>query len=269
MKLMDYQKLFDLTGKVVIITGTNGLLGSENAYCLKQFGATVVCAIRKAEERWNADKEKKGDCYMECDITNTDSVRECFRKVYEKYGHIDVLVNCANNGGSWGDCKSMEIEDLSDETFLNGLAGSALATFRNIREVTPYMKKNGGGSIINYGSMYGVVAPDQRIYDGPRRNGKQCPHYGAGKAGIGQLTRYCASELGPYNIRVNIVVPGTFPGDAAKAMEGFTDRLSYKTMRGKYGEPYEMCGAVLLLASDASSFMTGSTITVDGGWTAW
>ena len=129
------------------------------------------------------------------------------------------------------------------------------------------MRKTGGGSIINYCSMYGVVAPDLRIYgDNPQ---KQPPNYGAGKAGVAQLTRYAAGALAEYNIRVNCVVPGPFPNPKNQDDVRFNEKLATKTMLGRFDKSYELAGAVLLLASDASSFMTGTSITVDGGWTAW
>ena len=144
--------------------------------------------------------------------------------------------------------------------------GSLGVVFRGTREVVPFMKER-GGSIINYCSMYGLVAPDLRIYgDNPQ---KQPPNYGAGKAGVAQFTRYAAGALAGYNIRVNAVTPGPFPNPANQSDAQFNEKLAQKTMLGRFGRSYEMAGPVLLLASDASSFMTGSNIVVDGGWTAW
>ena len=135
-----------------------------------------------------------------------------------------------------------------------------------MREVIPYMKEK-GGSIINFCSMYGLVAPDLRIYgDSPQ---KQPANYGAGKAGVDQITRYAASALAEYGIRVNAVTPGPFPCPANQKDEEFNQKLANKTMLGRFGQSYEIAGPILLLASDASSFMTGANIVVDGGWTAW
>ena len=100
---MDYQKLFDLTGKVIVVTGAYGWLGKENCHCLKQFGATVIPLIRNAEKRWKedagSDTEPLGEEYVECDIKSVDSIREAYRYVAEKYGKIDVLDHCASFGG--------------------------------------------------------------------------------------------------------------------------------------------------------------------------
>ena len=115
--------------------------------------------------------------------------------------------------------------------------------------------------------MYGLVSPDLRIYgDNPQ---KQPPNYGAGKAAVAQVTRYAAGALAEYGIRVNCVTPGPFPAPQNQSDPEFNAKLAAKTMLGRFGKNYEMSGAVVLLASDASAFMTGSNIVVDGGWTAW
>lgn len=261
---MDYKKLFDLTGKVVIVTGGNGYLGAENVKILKDFGATVISTSRSAENtRWEGEENAR-DMFIQCDISSNESVKNCFKTVYEKYGRIDCLVNCASFGAGYG--QGSQLEYMDDETFAKGMEGTINSTFRCIREIVPYMKEN-GGSIINYGSMYGMVSPDLRIYgDNPQ---KQPPNYGAGKAAIEQLTRYAAGALAQYNIRVNCVTPGPFPNPANQTDEAFNKQLANKTMLGRFGQAYEMAGPVLLLASDASTFTTGSNIVVDGGWTAW
>ncbi len=261
---MDYKKLFDLTGKVAVITGGTGYLGAENVKILKDFGATVVNADRCAEETRFEGEAPAYDMFIESDISSTESMANCFKAVYEKYGRIDILVTCACYGAGYG--KGSQLEYMDDETFAKGMEGSINQTFRCIREVVPYMKKT-GGSIINYCSMYGKVSPDLRIYgDNPQ---KQPPNYGPGKAAIEQLTRYAAGALAEYNIRVNCVTPGPFPNPANQNDEAFNKQLANKTMLGRFGQAYEMAGSVLLLASDASTFMTGTNIIVDGGWTAW
>ena len=264
---MDYKKLFDLTGKVCIVTGGMGYLGSENVKILKDFGATVVVTdIRQAEERWaNAQQaDKVGDMFVVCDVSSAESMRECFQTVYDKYGSIDVLVNCACYGGAHG--KNSFLEYMSDDLFNTGVEGTLGVVFRGMREVVPFMKET-GGSIINYCSMYGLVSPDLRIYGDSYQ--RQPAAYGAGKAGVAQVTRYAAGDLAHYGIRVNCVTPGPFPNPANQGDERFNNELAKKTMLERYGQAYEMAGAVLLLASDASSFMTGTNIVVDGGWTAW
>lgn len=262
---MDYKKLFDLTGKICVVTGGMGYLGSENVKALKDFGATVVVTdIRKAENRWANAEQAIGDLFVACDVSSSDSIRECFQIIYDTYGKIDVLINCASYGAGYG--KDSQLEFMDDNTFNRGVDGSLGVVFRGMREVVPFMKEH-GGSIINYCSMYGIVSPDLRIYgDNPQ---KQPPNYGAGKAGVAQITRYAAGALAEYGIRVNCVTPGPFPNPGDQDDDAFNRQLASKTMLGRFGQSYEIAGAVLLLASDASSFMTGSNITIDGGWTAW
>ena len=262
---MDYKKLFDLTGKVCVVTGGTGYLGSANVKCLKDFGATVVVAdLRDREERWENAPKLTADLFIHCDVSSSESIANCFRTVAGTYGRIDVLVNCASYGGAYG--KSSQIDYMPDDVFNRGLDGTAGSVFRGTREVIPYMKEH-GGSIINYCSMYGLVSPDLRIYGD--NSHKQPPNYGAGKAAVDQLTRYCAGALAEYGIRVNAVTPGPFPNPKNQNDAGFNQKLADKTMLGRIGQNYEMAGAVLLLASDASSYMTGANIIVDGGWTAW
>ena len=136
-----------------------------------------------------------------------------------------------------------------------------------MREVVPFMKQNGGGSIINFSSMYGLVSPDLRVYGDSYQ--RQPANYGAGKAAVVQVTRYAACSLAKHNIRVNCVTPGPFPKPVNSTDSELNEKLANHTMLGRLGKNHELAGAVLLLASDASSFMTGSNIVVDGGWTAW
>lgn len=261
---MDYNKLFDMSGKVCVVMGGIGYLGSECVKALKDFGATVISAdLRLNEDRWS-DAAHDADLYLACDVSSSESIRETFRTIGEKYGRIDVLVNAASYGAGYG--KGSQMEFMSDEVFYTGVDGTVGVVFRTMREVIPWMKAR-GGSIVNFGSMYGIVAPDLRIYgDNPQ---KQPPNYGAGKGGVDQITRYAASALSEYNIRVNAVTPGPFPHPTNQTDLEFNKKLANKTMMGRFGVNHEIAGPVLLLASDASSFMTGANIRVDGGWTAW
>ena len=261
---MDYKELFDLSKKICVVTGGTGYLGSECVKALADFGATVVSVSRNTvEQRW-AGASHEADLYLECDVSSSEAIRNCFKTINDKYGRIDVLVNCASYGAGYG--QGSQLEFMSDEVFSKGIDGTIGVVFRTTREVIPYMKEN-GGSIINFGSMYGVVAPDLRMYgDNPQR---QPANYGAGKAAVDQITRYSASALAEFNIRVNSVTPGPFPNPLNQKDIVFNNKLASKTMLGRFGKNYEIAGAVVLLSSEASSFMTGANITVDGGWTAW
>jgi len=263
----DYSKLFDLSGKVCVVTGGIGYIGSQFVEALLAHGGFVAVAdIRESENRWNAGAaaDIKNRKFFHCDVSSTESIRRCFQEVADYAGHIDVLVNCANYCKGHGE--GSQIEYMSDEVFAYGVDGGVGTIFRATREVIPFMKER-GGSIINIASMYGVVSPDPRIYgDNPQKNP---PNYGAGKAAVLQFTRHSGAHLACYGIRVNAITPGSFPNPANQDDVDFNTKLADKAMLGRFGHPGELAGACVLLASDASSFMTGSNITVDGGWTAW
>jgi NAD(P)-dependent dehydrogenase (short-subunit alcohol dehydrogenase family) len=130
------------------------------------------------------------------------------------------------------------------------------------------MKEQQKGSIVNIASMYGVVAPDPELYQGDVSLNNPA-NYGAGKAAIIQFTKYTAAYYAKYGIRANSISPGSFPNPKVQQNASFIKRLSAKSMLGRVGQPQELQGVVILLASDASSYITGQNICVDGGWTAW
>jgi NAD(P)-dependent dehydrogenase (short-subunit alcohol dehydrogenase family) len=262
-----YKDIFTLKEKVVIITGGSGYLGSVITKGLLEFGASVVVFDidnKKTNEIVNNRENKNNFSTLVCDVQDTLSVKEMYRKVSLEIGNIGVLINCAAYVGYSG---SGSVADMDDETWEKGISGTAGSTFRCTREVIPYMEENKGGSIINFGSMYGMVSPDFSVYG--NKGNTNPPNYGSGKAAIIQLTKYCASQLAKKNIRVNCISPGPFPNKQVQANTEFIENLSKKTMLGRIGRPDELIGAVVLLASDASSYMTGANIVVDGGWTAW
>lgn len=257
--------IFSLKNKNVILTGGCGNLGRIMAKHLLDFGANLFIADYFADPL----PELSGSVhYIKCDLTKTESIQDVFEQVERIGGSVDVLINNAAYGGGAGGKKMTKtrMEDFDDETWAYGLDGTVGVTFRCIREVIPFMKRAGGGSIVNIASMYGVVAPDHSIYGDTGNNSPVT--YGAGKAGVVQLTKYSASYLAKDKIRVNCMTPGPFPNlsavdpDLLKILQG-------KTMLGRTGNPEELAGALVLLCSDASSFMTGTNIIVDGGWTAW
>lgn len=262
---MDYSQLFSLRDKVVVITGGSGYLGSAVTKGMLALGARVAVADR-VEPAFLAEWDGQG-LWVSYDAADTDSVKEVFRRTKEKFGKIDALVNCASYGSKAGPESSLE--RMTDEAWQAGVEGALGSVFRCTREAIPYLKENGGGSIVNFSSMYGLVSPDPGIYGDSGANNP--PNYGAGKAGILQFTRYSAAHLAAYGIRVNSVTPGPFP-NMVKSLnqdDAFQQKLMGKTMLGRVGVPADMVGPVILLVSDASAFMTGTNLAVDGGWTAW
>jgi len=192
------------------------------------------------------------------DITDIAALRRFFAG----QDRLDILVNNA---------VSMAVKpfaDLEPADFAATYASQVTAGFESVRAALPALEAavaaHGEASVINIASMYAVVSPDRRLYADP---GQQSPfHYGPAKAGLLQLTRHLAAELGPRKIRVNALTPGPFPRDPETE---FGARLASRTMLGRLGQPDEIGGPLLFLASPASSFVTGSVLAVDGGWTAW
>lgn len=261
---MMYENLFSMVGKAVLITGGSGFLGSAITEALLAFGANVSIADL-TEVVLSNDKDKERYISIACDVSSTPSIQEAFRIHQAAWGRLDVLVNCAYYGAGYG--LDAQLETMSDETWAKGVDGAAGTTFRCIREAIPYLRESQGGAIINIGSMYGIISPDPAIYGDSGANNP--PNYGAGKAAVLQLTRYCAAHLAQYGIRCNSISPGPFPNTKIAQNEDFLAQLNQKTMLRRVGKPHELTGAIMLLASEASSYMTGTNITVDGGWTAW
>lgn len=258
------KNIFDLNGKTVVVMGGSGNLGTAEVDAVATFGANVV-SVHLPEE--NLSETRNNVFHVDADFSDKQAHLAVFERIKRELGSIDVLINnAAYGGGSGGKGLSLEIENFHDEAWYSGIDGNLGLTFRSMREAIPMMKEK-GGSIINIASMYGVVSPDPAIYGDSGSNSPVT--YGVAKAGVLQLTRYAAAHLAKYGIRVNAITPGPFPNEATLANKEFAARLADKTMLKRTGERSEIAGAIVLLASDASTFMTGSNITVDGGWTAW
>ncbi len=265
MKIMatPSNKLFSLENKTALITGGYGHLGTAIAAGLAEAGAAVYVLGRSKEKFETAFKDTASSnlYFQQCDISDTLAVTTAFREVQQKCGRIDVLINNAFYS------KGHHPELLTDEEWAFGIDGNLNSVYRCIREIIPYLKQD-GGRIINVSSMYGIVSPDFKIYeDSP--GFLNPPHYGAAKAGVLQLTRYFACYLGKYNITVNSITPGPFPNEKVQEDKVFMDQLEKKNPLNRIGKPSDLVGAFVYLASDASSFMTGQNMIIDGGWTAW
>lgn len=250
-----------MKGRVAVVTGGYGHLGSGMASGLAEAGATVIVAGKDLQKFRKAFRERGGIMFKKIDISSTASIKKAFRNISRKYGSIDILVNNAIYR------KGTSPEKMTDEEWKRGIDGVLGSVFRCIREVIPYMKKR-GGSIINISSMYGVVSPDFRLYkDHPAFFSP--PDYSAAKAGVIQLTKYYAVYLSKYGIRVNCISPGPFPSREVQKQGKFIGKLKGKVPLARIGRPEDLAGPVVFLASGASSYVTGHNLVVDGGWTAW
>ena len=258
--------LMDLSGKVAIVTGAAGWLGSAMSRSLAEAGARLVVTSRREDQAVAFAASLPGDGHLGLGFSqgDTDSIPSFVAEVVERMDKIDILVNNAY-GGPPADIDTATADDF-DEAYHTGVT----AYFLLARDVALHLRqRKAGGSIINIGSMYGVVASYPEAYEGLGINSP--PNYHGLKGGLVHLTRHLAAYWARDNIRVNCLSPGPFPKMPAidEAHPGFIDRLETKVPLGRMGRPEELKGVVLLLASEAGSYVTGQNILVDGGWTAW
>jgi NAD(P)-dependent dehydrogenase (short-subunit alcohol dehydrogenase family) len=253
---------FNLENKIVLITGGYGYLGKAIVESLTFHNAKVYVLGRDSHKFRSSFKQAMLDTtyFKQCDVSNSASIEKSFENIFNIEGRIDVLINNAFY------LKGQSPENMSDEDWSLGLEGTLSSVFKCIRAVIPYFRKNNKGKIINVSSMYGIVAPDFEIYD-DHPEYLNPPHYGVSKAGIIQMTKYYASYLGKLGITVNTITPGPFPSTVVQKSESFIDELKKRTLLNRIGTPEDLAGAFVYLASDASNFMTGQNIIIDGGWT--
>lgn len=233
------KQIFSLEGKVVLITGAAGIQGPEHIKAFEEAGAKAIGTDIK-------------DATIKMDVTDPESIKTAIDKVMKQYGKIDVLVN---NAGATG-----KMTADWDQIIKVNLTG----TYNCCQIIGPKMQT---GSIINASSIYGLVAPDWSIYESANYNGKPMgvpAAYAASKGGVIALTKYFASFYAP-KIRVNCVTPG---GIFDNQSEVFVKKYSVKTMLNRMANKNEVSGALLYLASDLSSYVTGANIIIDGGLTS-
>lgn len=266
-EIEEVKDIFDLTNKVAVVTGGYGHLGSAMTMALLDKNATVVVAGRtreKFEEKFSSVHNSRL-FFRTIDISDSKSIHNRFNQIKTDFGSLDVLFNNAHYA------KGNVLQGVSDEDWAYTLDGVLGSVYKCIREVMPIMVKQGNGKIINIASMYGIVSPDFSMY-----KGKNCekytnpPHYGSAKAGVIQLTKYYAVELGGKGIQVNAITPGPFPNYTVQEENPeFINRLKNKNPLNKIGKPEDLAGISILLSSSASDFITGQNFVVDGGWTIW
>lgn len=257
--MISYLKQFSLIGKKAFVTGGAGLIGSEIVKALADAGAEVyVLDISTHKSKVFTKNKKIHNLYF--DISDLASLEKGIKLLYTKYKRIDVWVNSAYpRTVDWGN----RVEDLKLESWQKNVDMHLNSYAWISRIVCLIMKKQRAGSLINIGSIYGVVGNDFTIYEG---TGSTSPMaYAAIKGGIVNLTRYLASYFGKYQIRVNTLCPG---GILDKQSKQFVNNYSKRTLLGRMGKASEVATTTLFLASEASSYITGATIMVDGGWTA-
>lgn len=269
---------FDLTGKTAIVTGGAGLLGKYFCYALADFGANIVVADKNGDGAKKLEKEliKKKGCKaigVFCDVTSPDSVKGLIDITLDSYGSIEILHNNASITATTSSdpiAFFASFEDYSLNVWREVMAVNIDGMFLMAQAVGKQMVKQGkGGSIIQTASIYGIMGPDQRIYEGSNYLGRPINTpvaYSTSKTAVVGLTKYLATYWADKNIRVNVLTPG---GVESGQNEEFKRRYSARIPMGRMAEKDEMAGALIYLASDASSYVTGQNIVVDGGLEAW
>jgi NAD(P)-dependent dehydrogenase (short-subunit alcohol dehydrogenase family) len=266
--MTDLPQKFSLENRNVLVTGATGYLGRAMVRGLAKMGATVLVNGRNTERVEELVEElqsvKLAAIPAVFDINDSAAVRKWFVDYGESPLH--GLVNNAYAGGGGS------IETATEDDYRNSYEISLVSAHRLLQEALPSLRAAvescGYASVVNIGSMYGIVSPDQRVY--ANKNVSNPPFYGAAKAALLQWTRYAACEFGCEGIRINAISPGPFPSEGVqKSSPEFVRALAAKVPMGRIGRAEELQGPLSFLISDASSFMNGANLVLDGGWTCW
>ncbi len=272
------RELLDLTGRVAIITGGGGLLGRYHAEAIAEAGGVPVLADIYPERAELAADDVRQACggraeSLFVDVTRKDAVADMLQNVLRQFGRVDILVNNAASNPKVEEADQKEwqrFEQFPLEQWHSDVAVGLTGVFLCSQVVGGFMAAHGGGVIVNVASTLGLVSPDQRIYRRPGvPNDEQMIKpvtYSAIKGGVINLTRYLATYWAAAHVRVNAISPG---GVRNNQDELFLENYSYRVPLGRMAEADEYKGSILFLCSDASSYMTGANLVVDGGWTSW
>jgi NAD(P)-dependent dehydrogenase (short-subunit alcohol dehydrogenase family) len=275
MAFTHYGEMFNLTGRVAVVTGGGGLLGSEICRGLAEFGAVVVVVdidmTRAVSVADGIESAGLGTAVAyECDVSIEISVQQMVAGIVSQFGRIDILINNAAGKSDNLDSFFEELENYDIKEWRSIMSVNMDGMFLVAREIGKTMcRQSGGGSIVQTASIYGVVAPDQRIYEGSHYLGREINTpavYSASKAGVIGLTRHLATYWAESGVRVNSVSPG---GIESGQNSKFISKYSQKVPMNRMGRSEEIVGAVLYLASDASSYVTGHNLVIDGGLSCW
>lgn len=274
-KRVNYRQQFELNNQVSVVTGATGILGKRFCAGLAEFGAKV--AVVDLDEKQAIEYAKYlQDIYgtecigLACDVSQTDSVKNMAKCIEKSLGPIDILHNNAATKGSNLKKFFAPLEDYSLDTWREIMAVNLDGMFLVAQEIGSRMAKRGKGSIIQTASIYGsTMGPDQNIYEGSEYMGMHIntpPVYSASKGGVVGLTNYLATYWAQKGVRVNTLSPG---GIESGQNDVFFNKYSKRIPMQRMAKGDEMVGALIFLASDASSYMTGQNIFIDGGLSAW
>lgn len=272
---VNYFERFSLKGKHAIVTGGAGILGRHFCYSLADAGARVAVVDINLEEATKIAREITNEYKTHakaffCDLTSEKSVKQMVQAVVDEFGEINILHN--NAAGKSRDLNAFfaPFEDYDLDQWKEIMSTNLDSMFLVAKHVGKVMKEQGkGGSIIQTSSIYGVMGPDNRIYEGSYYLDRQINTpaiYTASKAGVVGLTKYLATYWAKDGIRVNTITPG---GVESGQNDTFKQNYSNRIPLGRMAQPEEMVGALIYLASEASSYVTGQNILIDGGLSAW
>ena len=250
--------MFNLKGRVAVITGASSGLGMQMSKAFAGQGADLVILARRIErlEELKKELEEKGTQVLaiRCDVTSTEDIDNAAKLTEEKFGKVDILVNCA------GASKDKGVLDMTDDEWDFTIATDQTSVFKMTRAFANIMKKNNYGRIINIASMYGLV--------GNTAMGTVAYH--SSKGGVVNMTRAVAAELAKYNITCNAICPGYFETELTSAVlntDEFTAYMKQTVPMGRYGKEGELNAGAIFLASDEASYVTGVILPIDGGYT--
>ena len=255
---MNTKQLFDLTGRVAVVTGGSAGLGRQMAQGLAEMGANVVLCARKKERCEQAAEELRQigvqSLALSCDVRIPDQIQGMVQATISQFGRIDILIN--NAGTSWG----APVEEMRLEHWNKVIETNLTATFLFSQAVGRHMVPQGRGKIINIASVAGLRGASPEL---------QAIGYHASKGGVIAFTKDLACKWAPHNIQVNAIAPGWFPTHmSAAVIEQNKEALLKRIPAGRFGSDGDLKGAAVFLASDASSYVTGHVLVVDGGQTA-
>jgi len=257
--IMHVKELFDLTGKVAIVTGGGRGLGQQIAIAFAEAGAHVVVCSRNIEacQVVSGNLEKLGvrSLALACDVTDQESVKSVVKHTMETFGRIDILVN--NSGASWG----MSVEEMPLQAWEKVMKVNVTGTFLMSQEVGKVMLEQGAGKIINIASVAGLK--------GSSTEELNAIGYSTSKGAVITFTKDLAVKWGAHGIQVNAIAPGFFPTKMSKGvLEMNGEKILMGTPLGKFGSENDLKGAAVFLAAPASDYITGVILAVDGGMTA-
>ncbi len=266
-------KIFSLENKTAVVTGALGLIGKEHCRALSEAGANVVAADLDEQKCIEFARTLPTESIgLPLDVTDPESVKSLRDNILEKFKHIDILVNNAAINDMFEDPKAAseqsKFENYPLELWQKSVDVNLTGVFLSSQILGSVMAAQKSGSIINIASTYGITAPDQSLYkksDGSQSFHKP-PAYSATKGAVIMFTKYLAAYWGKDGVRVNTLTPG---GVFNNQDEFFVENYSAKTPLGRMANPTDYRGALIFLAGDASAYMTGANLIVDGGWTCW